>query len=243
MIVLLSLFIACGSGTTFSGTLVGNPGKGRAMLGGGSSGGVPNARQSMEGDIEYLSATAHLKYIFYGAGEDERAREIDQEIDLLDPQSTFPLLSGAWEYIAFDFSTGPQVEGTLSNGQQIRLEIPPFEVFFDTDPEKAIQEAEYNIELGSPSWLTEELIMSYFELEEPTEEPLLLHESPELLVLLEESLSDSSGFFLDSDQDGAIDPEEREEESLGESTESTEDFEDEENDRMWDFWDDTFGED
>ena len=242
MITLLSLLLACGSGTTFSGTLVGNPGKGRAMIG-RSDGGNPNARQSLEDDIQYLTATAVLEYSFYGAGDIERAREIQQEIDLLNPQSTFPILSGSWEYVAFEFSTGPQIEGSLSNGQSFRLEIPPIELFFDTDGAGPIEEAEYNIELGAPSWFNEQQIMDFYGLEEPTDETLLLHESEELLELLQNELVNSSGFFMDADKDGSIDSEERDGNSVGQSVSATEDFEDEENDRMWGFWDDVFGED
>ena len=189
--MILFLF-ACASETTFSGTFVGNPGKGTAKM-------------ASSENITFSKATTRVHYVYYFSSIGDRADEVNQEVDLIDGSGEFALLSGAWDTVIIETAPGLSLEGTAADTQDFRWELPEFFIELQF-PEGGISEEEYVLEFGAKDWLEAEEIVSMGE-----GSPMLnIHDFAEFSDSLEDRLAQQSLLFRDTDGDGNISEEERE---------------------------------
>jgi len=212
--MLLFFLFACSSDVTFQGTLVGNPGRGDALVAAGK-------------DITFHHASGRVNAAYYlpkattfSGPVSEVVDTLDLDLNLLKSGDNIPLITGDWEAIGLEFSDGITITGETADGQSISLQTAEIFVELLSDNSIQIADQQYIIELGYPGWISSGNF----------------GESSSLVVEADSSIADilnfQSGLFLDADKDGSISPQEREEQSLvePETIPEEEDEEDEEED-------------
>jgi|GEM_PF-3622717 len=185
-------FLACASETTFSGTFVGNPGKGSAKM------------ATSEG-IQFSKATTNVHYVYYFSSIGDRANAVEQEIDLLNGVGSFNLLAGSWDTIIIESAPGLVLEGKALDTQDFTWNLPEFYIELNF-PEGGISEQDYVIEFGKTDWLPADDIVALGS----GSSTIAIDEDPELSNQLEELLAQQSNLFIDTDGDGEISEDERE---------------------------------
>ena len=211
--MLLFFLFACSSEVTFQGTLVGNPGRGDALLAEGK-------------DITFHSASGRVDTAYYvpqstsfAGPAGEISDTIDLDLDLLQSGDNIPLIKGQWEAIGLQFSNGLTITGETNDGQSISLQTAEIFVELINDAGISISDNQYIIEVGYPGWLSAGSF----------------GESTDLIVEADSTIADilnyQSGLFLDLDKDGSLSEQERSDQSLSDS-EPIEEWEDEEEDSM-----------
>jgi hypothetical protein len=195
--MILLLNIACLK--DFNGTVVGNPGS------------SSSAQIAASENITYSSASLTIDSISYlndkscpsnysPSGDycpsdelDIIVEDVNKTVDLLDGNDKFELLSGSWTSITFTFAdTGLILEGTEDlTGFQLELDIGLL-TFLSDDPYQL--KTDYVLEIASPDWLLEQDLGD--------------------LISLEEVVLTTSSLFIDTNQDGMIQDDERTEEPM-----------------------------
>ena len=189
---MILFFLACASETTFSGTFVGNPGKG-------------NARMPSSEGVTLSKATTNVHYVYYFSSIGDRADEVNQEVDLLSGEGEFKLLAGAWETVIIETAPGLTLEGNALDTQDFTWELPEFFIELKF-PEGGISEQQYILEVGAENWLSADAIVDLGN----GSSNLEIAEIEEFSGNLEDLLAQQSQLFLDSDGDGMISEQERE---------------------------------
>ena len=203
--MMMFYLLACASETTFSGTFVGNPGKG-------------NTQVAASDGIAFSRASTSIQYVYYFRGDSEFVDTPNQNIDLLDPSAEFPILAGNWDSIVLEMEPGISIEGNANETQDFTWDLPSLFIRLDfQDP--GIEEGLYLFSLGKPNWLDAQEIV---ELGEGTES-FAIENSEEFSEVLVDILETESALYRDSNGDGIISEEERQE-SIATGTEFDEEF-------------------
>ena len=116
--MMMFYFLACASETTFSGTFVGNPGKGNTQV------------AESEG-IAFSRASTSVQYVYYFRGDSEFVDVPNQNIDLLDPASEFPIMAGNWDSIVIEMEPGLSIEGSANEEQNFSWDLPSLFIQLD----------------------------------------------------------------------------------------------------------------
>ncbi len=200
---LISL-IACKTDVSFEGTLVGNPGRGMTRI-------------AETKDLNVTTAQGRAISVNYstdGVNFDTHNEEIDTLLDLLNPSESLELRSGSWSALRIDFEDGPEIEGTRPEGGNFTLQMPELQVFLRADEGFNIEEdSAYVIEVGSPGWLKDD------DFDASEGEDVLLSGDNGTLMTLQEALSEESGLYIDENDNGSIDSQERDEGQLAAGSE------------------------
>lgn len=203
--MMMFYLLACASETTFSGTFVGNPGKG-------------NTQVAASDGIAFSRASTSVQYVYYFRGDSEFVDTPNQNIDLLDPTAEFPILAGNWDSIVLEMEPGITIEGSANETQSFTWDLPSLFIQLDfQDP--GIEEGLYLFSLGQPNWLDAEQII---ELGDETES-FAIESSEEFSEALVDILETESALYRDSNGDGIISEDERQE-SIATGTEVDEEF-------------------
>jgi hypothetical protein len=190
--MILLLNIACLK--DFNGTVVGNPGSSSSAQIAASENSTYSTAGVTIDSISYLNEKA-CPSDFSPSGDycptdelDTIIEDLDTTIDLLDGTDKFELLSGSWTSITFTFAPSSlYLEGIKEDTEfQIELDLAPL-IFLAEDPYQL--ETDYVLELASPDWL--------------------LNQDIEDVDSLEQIIVSTSSFFLDVNQDGIIQDDER----------------------------------
>lgn len=203
--MMMFYLLACASETTFSGTFVGNPGKG-------------NAQVAASDGIAFSRASTSVQYVYYFRGDSEFVDTPNQNIDLLDPSAEFPILAGNWDSIVLEMEPGISIEGSANETQSFTWDLPSLFIQLDFQ-EPGIEEGLYLFSLGQPNWLDAEQIVV---LGDETES-FAIESSEEFSGMLIDILETESALYRDSNGDGIISEEERQE-SIATGTEVDEEF-------------------
>jgi len=215
--MMMFYFLACASETTFSGTFVGNPGKGNTQV------------AESEG-IAFSRASTSVQYVYYFRGDSEFVDVPNQNIDLLDPASEFPIMAGNWDSIVIEMEPGLSIEGSANEEQNFSWDLPSLFIQLDFQ-EPGIEEGIYLFSLGQPNWLNAQQII---DLGEETDN-FAIESSEELNGALIDILETESALYRDTNGDGIISEEERQE-SIATGTDLDEDDEFDPLDFIDPFW-------
>ena len=215
--MMMLYLLACASETTFSGTFVGNPGKGNTQV------------AESEG-IAFSRASTSVQYVYYFRGDSEFVDAPSQDIDLLNPESEFPIMAGSWDSIVLEMEPGISMEGNANDTQNFTWELPSLFIRLDFQ-EPGIEEGEYLFSLGQPNWLSAEQLVDLGN----GSDTLVIEESEELNRSLIDTLETGSALYHDSNGDGIISEEERQE-SIATGTDLEEDEEFDPLDFIDPFW-------
>jgi hypothetical protein len=175
--------------------------------------------------------------------QNEVLHSIELELNLLDPEQDIPLLKGEWVGIGIDFPDGIEIEGIRDNGYSFSMTLPPVFVVLGNSDGFTIGEESYLIEIGSFGWISSEDFLEQADVMLESEDPLV--------YMFQDNLNNLSALYVDSDEDGEIDDDEREStvasgEEYGEDIVvdedptdgiTEEDFPDLEGGEEWDEWD------
>ena len=187
---MLLFFLACASETTLHGTFVGNPGKGKANI-------------ASSEDIALSQARTTLREVFYTDGIHEYTRSYEQDVDILNNPEGFPIYKGNWEFIAFEFAPGLQLQGSAHENAPFLWEPDSLVIIMElTTPIQ--EEGNYFLEFGSENWIPADEILANF-----SSAPLNLGEVPEIEENLFTVLMGETSLYHDQNQDGIISEEER----------------------------------
>ena len=189
---MILFLIACASDTTFSGTFVGNPGKGNTQI--ASSDGIAFSR-----------ASTNLQYVYYFKGDSEFIHAPNQEINLLDASSEIPIQAGNWDSIVFEMEPGISMEGSADGQQDFTWDLPSLFIKLDFE-EPGIEEGTYLLSFGQPNWLAAEEIIERGD----GAVSLSIEEDEEFSNMLVDNLETESALYSDSNGDGVISEEEQE---------------------------------
>ena len=203
--MMMFYLLACASETTFSGTFVGNPGKG-------------NTQVAASDGIAFSRASTSVQYVYYFRGDSEFVDTPNQNIDLLDPSAEFPILAGNWDSIVLEMEPGIYIEGSANETQNFTWDLPSLFIRLDFQ-EPGIEEGLYLFSLGQPNWLDAQQIV---ELGDETEN-FAIESSEDFNATLVDILETESALYRDSNGDGIISEEERQQ-SIATGTELDEEF-------------------
>ena len=203
--MMMFYLLACASETTFSGTFVGNPGKG-------------NTQVAASDGIAFGRASTSIQYVYYFRGDAEIVDTPNQNIDLLDPSAEFPILAGDWDTIVLEMEPGISLEGSANETQSFTWDLPSLFIRLDFQ-EPGIEEGLYLFSLGQPNWIDAQQIV---DLGDETES-FAIESSEEFSAALVDILETETALYRDSNGDGNISEEERQE-SIATGTELDEEF-------------------
>ena len=205
--MMMFYLFACASETTFSGTFVGNPGKGNTQV------------AESEG-IAFSRASTSVQYVYYFRGDSEFVDAPDQNIDLLDPASEFPIMAGNWDSIVLEMEPGISIEGRANDTQDFTWELSSLFIKLDFQ-EPGIAEGAYLFSLGQSNWLNAQQIVDLGE----GSDTFAIEDSEEFNGALIDILETQSALYHDTNGDGTISEEEREQSiATGSDLEEDEDF-------------------
>ena len=204
--MIMLYFLACASETTFSGTFVGNPGKGNSQI------------ASSEG-IVFSRAATSVQHVYYFRDDSEFVHSPNQDLDLLNSSAEFPIMAGNWSSIVLEMEPGLSLEGNANDSQQFTWDLPSLFIRLDFS-EPGIEEGEYLFSLGQTDWLDAQQIEELAE----NANTFAVEDNEDFQNSLIDALETESALFRDSDGDGIISDEEREN-SIANGTDLDEDEE------------------
>jgi hypothetical protein len=205
--MIMTILLACASDTTFSGTFVGNPGKG-------------NARVASSENITFSKAATNIQYIYYFQDDEENGSLAEQEVDLLTGSEEFDILAGNWNFIVLEMNPGLSMEGIAMEEQAFTWNLEELYIKLSFE-ESGVQEGSYLFELGQNNWLSAQEIIDL----DSEADNIALEEQIEFSNTLVENLERQSSLFFDADNDGSISEDERNNNvAVGESVEEEEEF-------------------
>ena len=216
--MIILLMFACQS-TAREGTIVGNPGDAKTKLAG-------------SGGIEFTSATGVVQNVLLESQGDIIEIELeamnaelddfeDVEINLLEPQTNLLMPTGNWDLmsIEFEYITIDGVETEMALPFSILLEN--MVVYLDGQSSFVISEQEYVLELARPDWLDPVLI------QEAASEDVFIEAGSDEYIEIFIAVEEQTGLYVDSDGDGEVDSEEREQGSVAYTSQTASEMEQE----------------
>ena len=186
--------LACKSDIGFEGTLVGNPGRGVAS---------PAENENMR----YSEGTGRLSSIEYTEEQgnfidsSSQSEILDLDVNLLDPNSSFPLLLGNWSGIRLNFEQlSLKGEGSLP----FELELNDVSLTIGTEEQGLVllESEAYYVEMGQKNWLTNEQLSEL--------DDTLIDASHPFFSAIRDQFASESAIYVDEDQDGELSEAERE---------------------------------
>ena len=203
--MMMLYILACASETTFSGTFVGNPGKG-------------NTQVAASDGIAFSRASTSVQYVYYFRGDSEFVDAPNQDIDLLDPSSEFPIMAGNWDAIVLEMEPGLSMEGSADDTQNFSWDLPSLFIQLNFQ-QPGIEEGVYLFSLGQPNWLDAQNIIELG----GDSEIFAIESDTDFNETLVNVLETESALYRDTNGDGII-SEEEQQESIAVGTDLEEDF-------------------
>ena len=210
MIIVLAM-LACRIDTQHEGTIVGNPGDAKGKLAEGEG-------------VEFYSAIGIMESILLRSQQQEQLIELDfpdGDFDLLQPEESVSIPAGEWDSMSIVYQEISIYGNNLIDDIDFDILLEDVEIELDGQKAFDISEGNYILELARPAWLTSDLLMTI----EGEEEVIFIGSDSVFYDEVFGSVIDQTGLFIDSNGDGEIDIDEREEQNVAYTTATADELE------------------